>query len=129
MTKTEWDTTLFFQEMDASDDTMTDEISDTGGSKWSDRMTVNTTDDEFGNSPILSEISNFDLMFRWIRSELSGPSSVNLPTKMTRSSQVLSLNLQFLIYHGQVPELMRIVDVPFVHALKVISQYNLLSGL
>jgi hypothetical protein len=30
-------------------------------------------------------------------------------------------------YHGQVPELMRIVEVPFVHALKVISQYNPLS--
>jgi hypothetical protein len=92
-------------------------------------MTVNTSDDEFGNSPLLSEMSNFDLMFRWTRSKSLGPSPVNLPTKMTRSSQVLSLNLQFSIHHGQVPELMRIVDVPFVHALKVIPQYNLLFGL
>jgi hypothetical protein len=74
VTKTEWDTTLFVQETDTPDDMMVDEISDTSGSESSDQMIV-ASDDECVNSPALSEMSNADLMFRWIMSESSGPVS------------------------------------------------------
>jgi len=58
VTKTEWDTTLFVQKTDTHDDMMVDEILDTSGSELSDQMIV-ASDDECGNSPLLSELSNF----------------------------------------------------------------------